>query len=112
MVDDSGDSRSDSAFNWHGFHVSNINGTGNGGTDIDTAADGQGNATCAECHFRVHGTALAVGGQGSAKGLVNFAPNVQDTGGVLQFLPATATQSGSCTLVCHGKEHNTYSYGP
>ena len=33
--------------------------TGTGGVDIDMAGAGQGNAICAECHFRTHGTALA-----------------------------------------------------
>ena len=38
MVDDSGDVRSDTNFNWHGYHLSAISGNGLGGLDIDTPA--------------------------------------------------------------------------
>ncbi len=111
MVDDSADPRSDSIFNWHGYHLNNISGNGLGGLDIDVPGAGPGNATCAECHFRTHGSALAVNGQAPQPGLVNFAPNVQKLAGVLKFVPATPTTLGSCTLVCHGKAHNNYGYG-
>ena len=110
MVDDSGDIRSDTAFSWHGYHLSSISGNGLGGLDIDVPGDGPGNATCAECHFRIHGSALAVNGQAPATGLVNFAPNVRTLGGVLEFVPATPTTMGTCTLTCHGKAHNAYGY--
>ena len=46
-------------------------------------------------------TALAVNGQVPATGLVNFAPNVQTRNGVLEFMPATPTSMGTCTLTCH-----------
>lgn len=110
MVDDSGDARWDTNFNWHGYHLNSIANKGTGGVDIDTAGAGQGNATCAECHFRTHGTALAVNGQPPAKGLVNFAPNVQPYNGQLQFNVAPAGGLGSCTLTCHGRPHNSYLY--
>jgi predicted CXXCH cytochrome family protein len=110
MVDDSGDLREDTNFNWHGYHLSSISGNGLGGTDIDVPGAGPGNAICAECHFRIHGSALAVNGQAQATGLVNFAPNVQKLGGVLNFQAATPTALGTCTLVCHGKAHNAYGY--
>ena len=110
MVDDSGDLRSDTNFSWHGYHMNDISGEGRGGLDIDVPGAGPGNATCAECHFRTHGTALAVNGQAPATGLVNFAPNVQPRSGVLQFVPATPTTMGTCTLTCHGKSHNAYGY--
>jgi hypothetical protein len=112
MVDDFGDPRSDTNFNWHGFHLNAMTYSGSGGRDIDVAGDGQGNATCSECHFRTHGTALATGGQTPSKGLVNFAPNVQPRNGILSFVPATTTSNGSCTLTCHGKAHNAYPYVP
>ena len=111
MVDDSADPRSDTNFNWHGYHMNDISGNGVGGLDIDVPGAGPGNATCAECHFRTHGSALAVNGQAPATGLVNFAPNVRSLSGVLEFVPATPTTWGSCTLTCHGKSHNAYGYG-
>ena len=97
-------------FELHAKHVSDIGGEGTGGTDIDVAGDGQGNAVCAECHFRLHSTALAVkpGDVNNAR-LVNFAPNVQPNGGVLEW---AAGPSGSCTLTCHGQEHAAEGYGP
>ncbi len=110
MVDDSGDLRDDTNFNWHGYHLGSISGNGLGGTDIDVPGAGPGNSLCAECHFRIHGSALAVNGQAPATGLVNFAPNVQKLGGALEFKAATPTSLGTCTLVCHGKAHNAYGY--
>ena len=87
MVDDSGDLRSDTNFSWHGYHMNDISGEGRGGLDIDVPGAGPGNATCAECHFRTHGTALAVNGQPPATGLVNFAPNVQPRAGSWSSCP-------------------------
>ena len=95
-------------------------GKGNPGTDIDTAGDGQGNAICAECHFRLHSTTNKVGAQTltgdpvTGSRLVNFAPNVQPLGGVGGTLSWTSTGigSGSCTLTCHGKDHTGYTYSP
>jgi predicted CXXCH cytochrome family protein len=110
MVDDSGDPLADTNFNWHGYHLANLTYTGTGSRDIDAGGAGQGNAVCAECHFRTHGTALAVNGQEPATGLVNFAPNVQPANGVVRFVPATPTAYGSCTLTCHGKVHVNYPY--
>ena len=110
MVDDSGDVRTDTNFNWHGYHLNAIRFKGTGGTDIDVAGAGQGTATCAECHFRIHGSAFAVNGQPPAKGLVNFAPDVSAYNGQLTFVPATSTTLGTCTLTCHGKPHDGYVY--
>ena len=62
--------------------------------DIDTPGAGQGNATCAECHFRTHGTALADGRPEPEKGLVNFAPNVQPLNGALERDRRTAGAPG------------------
>ena len=108
-------------FSLHQKHLTIIGGKGNGGTDIDTPGAGQGNAVCAECHFRIHGTALAyqVGDRNNTR-LVNFAPNVTPSGGVLRWTP-TVGGGGSCTLTCHGKDHlvvtesgdlRPLSYGP
>ena len=50
-------------FSLHGLHLTGLAKNGSGGTDIDTAGDGQGNAICAECHFRLHSTTNKVGTQ-------------------------------------------------
>ncbi|HEY8654005.1 MAG TPA: cytochrome c3 family protein [Dermatophilaceae bacterium] len=101
-------------FKLHSLHLTQIAGKSllNAGTDIDTAGDGQGNAICAECHFRIHSTTNKVGTQvvpGSR--LVNFAPNVTPNGTTLSWT-TTGTGSGSCTLTCHGVPHNGYNYSP
>jgi predicted CXXCH cytochrome family protein len=110
QLDDSGDVRTDTNFSWHGYHNTSISGDGTGGTDIDVQGAGRGNAICAECHFRTHGTALAIGTQAQAPRLVNFAPNVRPVNGVLSFTPAGTSTMGSCTLNCHGKNHVNYGY--
>jgi predicted CXXCH cytochrome family protein len=96
----------------HDKHVSRLANKGtNTSTDIDTPGAGQGNAICAECHYRVHGTALAVNESDRTNPrLVNFAPNVTPWNGVIEFKPMGATTSGSCTLVCHGKAHENETY--
>jgi len=100
------------AFLDHDLHVSRLANKGsNTSTDIDTPGAGQGNAICAECHFRVHGTALAVNvGDRSNPRLVNFAPNVTGWNGVIEFVPMGATTNGSCTLTCHGQAHDHETY--
>ena len=101
-------------FNLHGLHLTQLAGKGSGGTDIDTPGAGQGNAICAECHFRLHSTTNKVGTQTvSGSRLVNFAPNVEPNGGVLSWT-STGTGSGSCTLTCHGHPHSsaTQTYSP
>jgi len=99
-------------FKLHGLHLTGLAGKGDGGTDIDTAGDGQGNATCAECHFRIHSTTNKVGAQvipGSR--LVNFSPSVLPavTSGTLSW-SAGSPGGGSCTLTCHGYEHKGAGY--
>ena len=102
----------------HRFHVAGIaNWMGNNpaaGLSIDVAGDGKGNATCSECHFRLHSTAFAVNNQPPGSRLVNFAPDVQPYNGVLSFtlLPSDpdGTSHGSCTLVCHGSIHDGKGY--
>ena len=100
-------------FPFHKMHVFNLDNLGAGGTDIDTPGAGQGNAVCAECHFRIHSTALRTGTQGEYSRLVNFAPNVTaPTGGTISFTPrpSTGSGSGSCTLTCHGVTHQGEPY--
>jgi len=98
-------------FSLHGRHLTGLEGFGSGGTDIDKAGDGQGNAICAECHFRIHSTTNKVEPQ-TVPGtrLVNFAPNVKpksDTRPVM-WAPGS-TGAGTCSLTCHGYSH-TRSY--
>jgi hypothetical protein len=102
-------------FSYHSKHVSGLAGGGSPGTDIDKAGDGGGNAICAECHFRLHSTTNKVGAQtltgdpATGSHLVNFAPNVTANGGVISW-QSNGTGRGSCTLTCHGKQHNGYGY--
>jgi hypothetical protein len=110
MVDSSGEARLDTNFALHGVHMTGIVGNGVGGTNINTDGVGAGNALCAECHFRTHGTTDAVDGQPETTRLVNFSPNVQPFRGVLQW-PGTRNPAGpTCTLTCHGKQHDAFSY--
>jgi predicted CXXCH cytochrome family protein len=112
------DSTSTTNFRYHAKHLTDIRGEGSGGTSVDTPGDGQGNAICSECHFRIHGTALAYqDGDRSNTRLVNFAPNVTpfvaqgSATGVLKWT-ATGVGAGTCTLTCHGYDHVAKSYGP
>ncbi len=91
----------------HYLHVSNIRGIGTPGTSIDQAAAGDGNALCAECHFRIHSTATTAAQDAR---LISFAPNVTAVSGSPVWT-ATAT-GGSCALVCHGTDHQSVTYGP
>lgn len=101
-------------FEFHGLHTAGISTRGNGGTDIDTAGAGQGNARCAECHFRTHSATQGRAGQTiSGTGLVSFAPNVQPLQNAVPkvgpIYKKTAT-GGSCTLTCHGFNHTDTAY--
>lgn len=94
------------AFNLHNMHVRGIDGEGGlDSTSIDTAGAGKGNAICSECHFRTHGTG-ATANQNLR--MVEFSPNIEPFNGTLQWTH-TAT-GGTCTLVCHGQEHDGESY--
>jgi predicted CXXCH cytochrome family protein len=98
-------------FSLHGQHLDLLAGKGDGAMNIDKAGDGQGNAICAECHFRIHSTTNKVGAQvipGSR--LVNFAPNVQPSGGAISWTPSGTSTPGSCTLTCHGYTHDALKY--
>jgi predicted CXXCH cytochrome family protein len=95
----------------HALHLTGIGNlsTGTAG-GIDTAGAGQGNATCAECHFRLHSTDQAYdAGDRSNTRLVNFAPDVQAYGGTLSWT-STGTGQGGCTLTCHGYVHDAVTY--
>ena len=92
--------------------IANVS-TGTSG-DIDTAGAGQGDAICAECHFRLHSTAQAYDATDrSNPRLVNFAPDVVPANGTLSWT-STGIGQGSCTLTCHGYTHvgTTYAVGP
>jgi predicted CXXCH cytochrome family protein len=104
------DPRSDTNFNLHGFHMTDIPGAGSGTRDIDTLGAGQGNAICAECHFQLHSTRFApyAGNQTYPRG-VNFAPNVQPQLGQGNPLWSGPT-SRTCSLICHGKDHAAEQY--
>jgi hypothetical protein len=111
--DTTGESRPDTNFRYHGFHVNgdDLKDAGVPGSDIDQAGIGAGLAVCAECHYRIHSTTFAVNGQPAGSRLVNFAPNVTaPTGGSLSWLVKTPSQNGTCALKCHSKGHNPKSY--
>ena len=99
-------------FVFHGLHMAGITTKGSGGLDIDTPGAGQGNARCAECHFSNHGTTELPSTQTvSGDRLVVFGPDVlpsKSMGGVPTFTK-TAT-GGSCTVTCHGKDHQGATY--
>ncbi len=107
--DPSGGARGDTNFRLHGLHLGGTPNAGSGALDIDTPGDGQGNAICAECHYRVHGTALAPwsADRSNARG-VNFPPNVGPAAG--EAAPLWSLSNRSCMLVCHDKDHREESY--
>jgi predicted CXXCH cytochrome family protein len=103
------------SFTLHEYHLKEIGSRSGRGTNIDVAGNGEGLAVCAECHFRIHSTAIAykvgdtapVARSNNSPSLVNFAPNVVGPTG---FQPTWATPnssgSGYCALTCHGTQHN------
>ena len=99
-------------FSEHSRHLNLLSLKGNGLTSIDTPGGGQGNAICAECHFRTHSTTNDVDGVGGSR-LVRFAPDVlPNVGGTaISWNPGT-TGGGSCTLTCHGVPHANAPYSP
>jgi hypothetical protein len=115
FTDGSGSIRADTNYRYHGLHLTGIRNLGNVNGDIDTPAAGRGDALCAECHFRIHSTAF--GGDfrtspaqsGTDAGLVNFAPNVTQNVGLVDW-SRTGTKTGTCTLTCHGYSHEDVSY--
>jgi predicted CXXCH cytochrome family protein len=105
----------DTAFPAHGLHVAGLQTqVSGGGTSIDTPGAGEGLALCAECHFRIHSTAIAykpgdtgpVARDDGSTGLVNFAPDVLGVdGNPPTWTPPGSDGVGSCTLTCHGYTH-------
>ena len=69
------------------------------------------NAPCNTCHDP-HGVSLAAGATTANNArLINFNTNVvSPSGGVLAWT-SNGLNSGSCTLVCHGENHNPETYG-
>ena len=114
FVDTSQNPRLDTNYPLHGMHVAGIASyTGPSGETVDQDGAGHGNAICAECHFRTHGTTYAVDGQVPGSRLVNFAPNVQPYQGTdpaYQGLLKWDASTHSCTLTCHGVDHKAWSY--
>ena len=103
FADVSGSPSGLTAFPGHGYHLGDIMNEGLGGVDITAPGDGQGNAVCAECHYNLHGLPSA------ERGLVEFAPDVLPNaaaGGAIEWDAATQ----SCTLTCHGKEHDSLTF--
>jgi hypothetical protein len=102
FADTSGSGSSLTNFPGHGYHLGHIDGEGNGGVDIETPGDGQGNALCAECHYNIHGTPA------SERGLVQFAPDVvaSPTRGTIEWNQDAQT----CTLMCHDKDHVDFTF--
>ncbi len=110
FTDQSGNSRSDTNFRYHGKHLAGIgDGPTSASLDIDTLGGGQGNAICAECHFRVHGTVTAPwpANQDYGRG-VNFAPDVRPLSG--EAAPLWSLANKTCTLICHSQQHTNENY--
>jgi hypothetical protein len=103
-------------FQYHGLHLNQLAGVGSPGTDIDTPGVGQGNAICAECHYRLHSTTNKVPMAGKAQNvdgtrLVNFAPDVTPlSGSTAPMWRSAGVGKGSCSLTCHGYSHDNRIY--
>jgi predicted CXXCH cytochrome family protein len=104
FADGSKNSRTDTNFPLHGYHLRSIGRSSSTSYDIDAPGAGRGYAVCAECHFRIHSTINRVGAQPAYPRLVNFSPNI--TVGATPW-----NQAGrSCTLTCHGQSHSAWNY--
>jgi hypothetical protein len=107
------DIRSDTGFQYHGRHTASIASFTGAGGSVDDDGAGHGNAICAECHFRTHGTTFAVDGQVPTSRLVNFSPNVQPYQGPVGALVGRLeylSPANTCTLTCHGVPHAAWGY--
>lgn len=114
FADTSGNTRSDTNFRFHGFHLANIRNNPGGGVagNLDTPGNGtagQGNAVCKECHYAIHSSKLTSHStnRGYAR-LVSFSPSISGSGGT--GAPSWSLTGKSCTLRCHGTAHTTYTY--
>jgi hypothetical protein len=66
-------------------------------------------ATCAECHASIHGTAGAPWPTNRAYSrLVAFGSSVTGNGGNAE--PIWSAGNRSCTLRCHGERHSDEGY--
>ncbi len=91
FADNSKNSRSDTNFRLHGFHM------------------GKG-TLCAECHSTTHGNRLAPWASNRTYSrLVSFSANVKGTGGAATE-PAWTLSTRRCTLSCHGMNHSGEGY--
>lgn len=101
------DSRPDTNFRYHSFHMRRIGGNGSFDGDITTPGSGRGVSVCKECHDNPHGTAAAfyAGNRTNARG-VNFSPNVTGSNGTGE----PSWSPGSCNLRCHNQRHNPERY--
>ncbi len=110
FADGSQSPRADTNFPLHGLHLTGIAiyGSSSASLDIDAPGGGQGNAICAECHYRLHGTVNAPwpANQNYSRG-VNFAPDVQPLAGPS---PIWSVSDQTCSLVCHGSKHDLRDY--
>jgi chitodextrinase len=108
----------DTLFPLHGEHLVALAGSAGSNLSIDAAGADGGLAICAECHFRIHSSAIAYQAGDTAPvprgsgvpGLVNFAPDVTSQGAAgIAWLVPDSEGSGSCTLTCHGHTHTSGS---
>ena len=92
--DTSKNSRADTNFPLHGFHMRGISGSGN--------------AICKDCHESIHGTATASQAtQRTTSRLVAFWPALTAPGG---GAPSWSAAGRSCTVRCHGMSHTNENY--
>jgi len=89
-------------FNLHGYHTAALGRSGTTTPSIDTSGAGNGNALCAECHFRLHGITANLNGTQTIDGsrLVNFSPNISGA-------RVWDRTNRSCNLTCHGQSHDS-----
>lgn len=65
---------------------------------------------CNDCHADLHGTRLSSGFEdGGFTRLVSFSANVTPSSGRILWTPK-GSSAGSCTMTCHGKNHNAETY--
>jgi hypothetical protein len=108
----------DTLFPLHGQHLVALAGTAGTNLSIDASGADGGLAICAECHFRIHSSAIAyqpgdqapVARGGGVPALVDFAPDVAAGASAARaWLVPDSEGAGSCTLTCHGHTHTTAS---
>ena len=108
-VDSSGNSRSDTNFRFHGYHLSSISGKGGAGS-IDTIGPGTagpGQAICKECHYQQHSNKLTTHTTNrSYQRMVNFSPSISGSGGA--GAPSWDQANKRCSLRCHNKDHTNW----